>query len=444
VIRGGVVVAAATPWGHGALAVVRLSGPQLAPIVGAIARPVGGGAVGPRPRFVHLYDGDDVFDDGMAWIQAGPATYTGEDVAEITCHGNPLLVRRLVRAAVDAGARMAEPGEFTRRAVLAGKLDLVRAEAVLQVASATSSDGLAVGRAALDGRLSSELQGFRAALRMATAELEARLDYPADELAKAPDAAVVGALTSTGKGAANLASSYEVGRVLVQGARVALVGAVNAGKSSLFNALLGRKRALVHETEGTTRDVLEQSTTLNGVEVTLLDTAGERVTTDPVEAAGQALGAELVADADLLVVVLRGRPEGPTDVELRILERTADRRRVVVLNGVDAEHVDVHADVRTVASEAVGIVELRDAISLALVGERPGGATLVIASEQQRDVLRAVSGLCEQAVAALDEAGAAVAADFGTEALEELATLLGGDVREEVLDALFSRFCIGK
>jgi len=232
--------------------------------------------------------------------------------------------------------------------------------------------------------------------------------------------------------------------VCVDGARVALVGPVNAGKSSLFNALLGRKRALVHAEPGTTRDVVEATGDIAGLALTLLDTAGERKTTDPVEAAGVALAAELVDEADLVVVVLRARPGGLSEVEQQILNRTADRPRLVVCNGVDAPGPVHDNALCTVAPTGRGVPALAQAIRDALLGVRPKAAGLRIASARQAELLLRVATAATEANEALPIAGVAVSADRVTEALEAIDALTGADTREDVLDALFARFCIGK
>jgi tRNA modification GTPase len=425
---------------------VRLSGADLASVVASVVKPMGGPLQVGRSQRVLLSDEDGAFDDGLAVLGRGPRTYTGEDTLEVTCHGNPLIVSRLLAAFTARGARLAEPGEFTKRAVVNGKLDLVSAEAVDQVCRATTHGGIAVGRAGLDGVLSAFLDQLRGDLLGLAAELEARLDYPADELARVSDSNVVASLRQASASCREVAATYSAGRHLVEGARVALVGAVNAGKSSLFNGLLGRRRALVHETAGTTRDVLEVPVSICGCAVTLLDTAGERVTSDPIEAAGLALARELVDEADLLLVVLRARPTGSSPVERALLQRTSDRRRIVVYNGVDlpdcaAAPVDA---ISTSALEGSGLDELQRAIAEALVGTSTRADALMIASARQRDRLSATADAVDEAIAALPVAGIAVAADAVTRGIDELDSLTGADTREDVLDALFARFCIGK
>lgn len=441
----GIIVAPATAWGVSAIAVVRLSGPSLVPWVEQLARPRG--IADWRPgvsRRVDFLEGGEVFDDGLATWWAAPRSYTGEDCVELSCHGNPLLVQRLIDAALAAGARLAEAGAFTRRAVEHGKLDLVRAEAVLQATTATTAEGLAIARSGLDGRLTAAIDALTGPLRELAAALEASLDHPED--VGLSDTEVLDALHALAERCRTLAATERLGRLQVQGARVALVGAVNAGKSSLFNALLGRGRALVHDQPGTTRDVLELPCTLAGLRVTLMDTAGERVTDDPVEAAGLALARELVADADAVIVVLRARPDGPDAVERTLLERTASWPRLVVLNQIDRvpEAPAPRGAHRISAKTGDGLDQLGPRLRDVLVGETPGEARLVIASARQRDLLLSVGRHLDVAVEGLQIAGAAVCAEELTEALSALDALTGADTRERVLDALFARFCIGK
>jgi tRNA modification GTPase len=425
---------------------VRLSGADLASVMASVVKPMGAPLQVGRSQRVTLSDGSGAFDDGLAVLGRGPQTYTGEDTLEVTCHGNPLIVSRLLAAFTACGARIAEPGEFTKRAVVNGKLDLVSAEAVDQICRATTQGGIAIGRAGLDGRIGAFLGRWRRDLVGVAAELEARLDYPADELARVSDAHLVHSLQRASAACRDLADTYSAGRHLVEGARVALVGAVNAGKSSLFNGLLERRRALVHETAGTTRDVLEVPVSICGCAVTLLDTAGERVTEDPIEAAGLALARELVDEADLLLVVLRARLDGPSPVERALLERTSERRRLVVYNGVDVPGCAV-APVGAISTSAVegwGLDDLRHAIADSLMGESTRADAVMIASARQRDRLIATADAVDEGLESLPIAGIAVAADAVTRGIDELDAMTGADTREDVLDALFARFCIGK
>jgi len=442
-----VVVGAATAWGRAALAVIRLSGPGLDGLLPRFCRPLSDRPLSwGTPRRAEFFDERGMIDDGLIWLARGPRTYTGEDTAEITCHGNPRIVQRVLDAAITAGARAAEPGEFTRLALVNGKLDLVGAEGVFQLSDARSDRGLEIARQGMSGALQAEFGRIRSELIALAADLEARLDYPADELAYFDDRVVLERAQAAADQAASLAESYGAGKVLVEGARVALVGPVNAGKSSLFNALIGRRRALVHDSPGTTRDVLEVVTEIQELSVTLLDTAGERTTDDPVEAAGLALARELVGEADLLLVVLRARPGGPDATEQAILERTRGQRRCVVYNGIDRDGgaAAPAGSIPVSALKNQGLEELKQAIYRALLAGEPAAGGQVIASARQRDALLAVAAWTKEGIEALPFAGPAVAGEAFTRAIQELDALTGADTREEILDELFSRFCIGK
>ncbi len=427
---------------------VRLSGDDDLPaLVQRFCVPAGGWPPARRARLCALSDRDGVFDEALVTWFPGPRSYTGEHMVEISCHGNPLVVERLIAAAVAAGARVADPGEFTRRAFLNGRMDLVRAEAVLQAIEAATPAGLAVARGGLEGRVSALIDALRDALTEAIAELEARLDYPAEDLTFEEEEDLAAGLAALGARARAAADTWRAGRVLVDGARVALVGPVNAGKSSLFNRLGGSVRALVSDVPGTTRDVLERRVTLGSVAVTLMDTAGEREHgADALEAAGIALGRTLVEDADLLVVVIPAhRPEDAAQV----LERTEGRPRLLVGNHADrpgaAREAGGQALLMTSAATGEGLDALADSICEALVGELPGGSRLIIASQRQRDLLLEVAARVDRCLEALaGEAGVAVAAEELYAALDRLDALVGRDSREAVLDALFRRFCVGK
>lgn len=399
-------------------------------------------------RLARLRDDAGVFDEGLLTWMPGPRSYTGEDVAEISCHGNPLLVERLLDALIAAGARPAHPGEFTRRAFLNGRMDLTRAEAVMQAIGASSRAGLDVARAGLDGAVARRADTLRDLLVDVAAELEAALDYPGEDLLVDADAALAERLDGVAAEARAAVAGARGARLAVEGARVALVGPVNAGKSSLFNALLGRDRALVSPTPGTTRDVVESALQLPGLRVVLHDTAGERVATDPIEAAGLALAAEMVAAMDLLLVVLPG--DRPLDaVGADLLARTAERpRRVVVTHADRPRGLDLPEGIEAIvvsSTTGAGIDALRDALPAALVGEEPGAVVGVVASQRQRDAFLRLAARAEEGAGALrDGVGAAVAVERVYESLATLDVLVGRDTREEVLDRLFARFCIGK
>ncbi len=418
------IAACATAWGHAAVAVVRVSGPDAC----AAAATVVGRLPGPRSVVLRRFrDRDGVFDEGLVTWFPGPHSYTGEDVVELSGHGNPLLVERLLRA---LPARPARPGEFTRRAFLHGRLDLTRAEAVLATLEATSGRGLELARHAAGGQIADEAEALRVAIVDVAAELEAALDYPGEDLLVDDDAKLAARLRTLASRAREVAATWQAGRVAIQGARVVLAGPVNAGKSSLFNALVGRDRAIVSPTAGTTRDALEVAVQWDAVRVVLVDTAGERDSTDAIEAEGVRRAREERAGADL---VLRCVPPGE-------LVPPAGAGELVVPTMADLAARPGAVSARS----GEGLAALREAITEAVAGRPQASVGAVLTSARQAELFTTVARQLDEAAAALGFAGAAVAVELGYAALESLAELSGSSVREGVLDRLFARFCIGK
>jgi len=441
------IVACATPWGRGAVAMVRLSGPD-ALAIARLACPDGPAWVPRRLSLRSILGADGLIDEALvAWLP-GPRTFTGEEVVEISGHGNPVLVDAVVERLVTLGARPARPGEFTRRAVEHGRMDLVGAESLAALVSAQAPAGIAQARAgALP--LQESLGSTRDRLLDLAAELEARLDHPGDDLALEDDTAVSDRLIALASEAEGLAEGWRAGRLLLEGATVALVGPVNAGKSTLFNALVGRKRALVSPEAGTTRDVVEASIVWEGLAITILDTAGLREAAGPVEAAGMALARQMRAEADLELVVLPAHQPLDADGRAALAEVAARPHRVVIAQADRGRVVVLPADagsaVEVSAETGVGLDALRAAIRDGLGLSTPHAARAALTSQRQHDLCRALAGHAREASdALLGPLGPAVAAEACTAALERLAELSGADVREDVRDRLFARFCIGK
>ncbi len=437
------LVAPATPWGRGAMAVVRLSGPDARVIAAAMCPD--GPAWRPRRAQLRRVAAGALVDDALVTWMPGPRSFTGEDVVEVSCHGNPVVVQAVVDAAIAAGARLARPGEFTRRAVLAGRLDLVQAEGLAGVIAATSAEGVALARQGLSGALGGAFAGLRERLLDLGAELEARLDQPGGDLELEADAAVNAALMGVSSDARALAETWAHARPRLEGARVALVGPVNAGKSSLFNHLVGQRRALVSDAPGTTRDVVERGVRLGGLDVTFLDTAGERDSPGALEAAGIELGRSQAIDADLrLVVWPRDRPFDA--IGRALLDQTPAPRRLVATFGDRPAHPTAPPPDVTVDNLCgAGLDALRAELRGALCDAPPQGAAAVVVSQrQQARLLEAAAPAAAAADALAGALGPAIAAEEVTAALEALASLTGEDVREAVLDRLFARFCIGK
>jgi tRNA modification GTPase len=440
------IVALSTPWGRSGVGVIRLSGQDARQIVSSVCA----GAsrwVDRRASVRQIVDTSQaVIDDVLAVWMKGPKSYTGEDVVELSGHGNPIVLSALIDVLIAAGARPARPGEFTRRSLENGRTDLLRAEGLAALIMAKSMEGVFDARAAMSGAVGDTAAHHREVLLDLAAELEARLDHPDDDLSMQSDEQVAEKLTDLGVAATAVADSWHMSRVHQQGASVALVGPVNAGKSSLFNHLVGSQRALVSETPGTTRDVVERGVLLDGMDVTFLDTAGEGGGKDPIEAAGVVLGRALSAEADLVIVVIpTHRPQDR--VTDQILERSKHLPRLIVGSFSDCpRHPNALAVAFPISNvDADGVDALRAAIRSAIGSHPSQTETAVLSSQRQHDLFRAVARHCEGAGTALMGAlGPAVAVTELIMAIERLGELSGIDAREAVLDRLFSRFCIGK
>jgi tRNA modification GTPase len=429
------IAAIATATGRGGVGIVRVSGPDAIAIVSGL---LGRGELPERQlvRGVARAQDGERLDDVLAAAMRGPRSFTGEDVAEVFGHGGTVNMGRLLREVLARGARPAEPGEFTRRAFENGKLDLTRAEALLGVIEAGSERAWRVAQAQLAGGLGARVDGLRAEATVLLAEIEASIDFPEEDLAVPTAAALVARCTALAAACAQLAGTFRVGRALRRGVEVAIVGPVNAGKSSLFNALVGRERAIVAAEPGTTRDYVEAQVEWDGVAVTLIDTAGWRSGgAEAIEQRGIELARERVAQVDVVVVATE-------DGEVSVGDD--DGRRVEVRTKCDDARSVVGA-VATSARTGRGLGELRAAV-LARAGV--GGDAddeIVVSSERQRGLLDAASRGFAAAAAGLDRRQPLemVALDV-RDGTRSLAEIVGAEVGEAILDELFARFCIGK
>ena len=440
------IAAIATAPGEGAIGVVRVAGPDALRIADAVFRPAGG----PRPSRLpgHRVSFGRVVDDGEAAVDEAllltfraPRSYTGQDAIELQTHGGPAVLRRTLALCVAHGARAAGPGEFTLRAYLAGKMDLVQAESVLGIVRAQTDRARRAAAQGLTRRLSEALGDLQDRLTGAYGDLTAVLDYP-EEGVELRD--VRPALLDVRERIAALLSTADAGRLAGRGARLALVGRPNSGKSSLLNALLGYERSIVSATPGTTRDYLEAPLELEGVPITAVDTAGVRDTEDAIEASGVRRALELADGADLVLCLLdRSRPlESP---DRMLLTRLDPARTVVVASKADLPAAwgaeDVGAAAASVSAvTGAGLDALRRAVRESLLGDAVG-SELWISNERHVEALTKADALVEGALDAPED----LAALDLQEALQALAGITGrGEVAEDALAHVFANFCVGK
>lgn len=452
------IAAVATPLGTGGIGVVRVSGPAaLALAQRVFVRPSGKPFVSFESHRVYygcvVDPAGERVDEALLCCMHHPRSYTCEDVAEISCHGGVLTTQRVLETVLAQGARVAEPGEFTKRAFLHGRLDLTQAEAVIDVIQARTLASQRVALQQLDGALSRYVRALRESLLHVSMYLEAGIDFPDEELELVPTSTLVALLETVAGQLQETLATFARGRIVREGLAVAIIGRPNVGKSSLLNALLGRDRAMVSPQPGTTRDTIEEALEVDGLLVRMIDTAGLRGTTDLLEQEGVRRARQAMAQADVLLIILDGSTALTTEDQL-ILAETAAMPRIVVRNKGDLPLAWSPADLEALPSpccvvsalQGEGLAALEQALVQQAVGETPRGHDeLLLTQERHRqsftqalqDVQTAAQGLRQNVPLEF------VAFDV-TAALEHLADVLGEHRAGEVLERIFSRFCIGK
>jgi tRNA modification GTPase len=453
------IAAISTPPGPGGIGVVRLSGPGSLEASSMIFTPLATTAPWPpEPKkalvgHVHAPGAPHERIDQAVLVRfAGPASYTGEDTVELTTHGGPLIMASLLEAAIGAGCRLAEPGEFTRQAFENGRMDLSQAEAVASLIYAATEGARKVMLRQVEGAMGRRASALREELLAAKIVVESAIDFPEDEdVADLDLESVRKSLAAGQEVAARLLATAREGIALNSGLSVAIIGTPNVGKSSLLNSLLEEERAIVHEVAGTTRDFVEGRIDIMGIPMKVVDTAGIREGADSVEIEGILRTRKIMEQADLVLVLLDGsREAGPTDRSL--LEETAGLARVVVLNKSDLPQAPPEDDLEAVSVSALtgeGVGQLKSAIYNLYIGGEPtlAGADGVVTSVRQAEALRRVESSCSRAVAALEDGSLAepelLAVDLD-DALAGIGELTGEVTADEVLCEIFERFCIGK
>jgi len=443
---GDTVAAISTPLGQGGIGIVRLSGKDALAIAGKL---FDRSLVNRRLVYGHVVDpsSGEVVDEVLACYMAAPHTYTREDIVEINCHGGPLPLQRTLELALRHGARMANPGEFTLRAFLNGRIDLAQAESVLDVVQAKTAAGLRVAVQGVEGGLSRSVKAVRGELMSVLAYLTARIDFPEDEI---EEQAIVPQLEGGRRRIEELISNADAGMVYRQGVRTAIVGRRNAGKSSLLNRLLRQSRAIVSPVAGTTRDTLEEVVNLRGVPFVLVDTAGIVESKDLVESLGVERSRRAIEQADFVLLVVDGStPLTDTDDEIMALLR--DKEVLTVANkcdlpqGAALDHLSwERVSVSALTGEGLEALEER-MVASALGGRVFTSDELLISNPRHKACLERAEAHLEQALAGIE---ARMADDFITidltAAVSALGEITGETVSDELLETIFSSFCIGK
>lgn len=449
------IYALSTPQGTGGVAVIRISGPQAEQALQALFVPMGAKELTPRVlqygRFMH--SGQEI-DDGMAVFFRGPHSYTGENSVEFQCHGSLAVVDQLFDAlSTLPDFRPAEPGEFTKRAFLNGKMDLSQAEAVMDL---IGSEGIQAARQSLSqlhGTLFSQVDGLCQELTLALAGIEAALDFPEDDWEEAANTEGYEGIEQVLQKITALLNSYQSGRLIKNGVRCALIGRPNAGKSSLLNAAAGFERALVSEQAGTTRDIIEEAIQIDGVVLRLFDTAGIHDEAEGLEARGIDLGLSMLQRCDVAILVLDGSQPLPQEESL-LRQALEDHPFVVAVNKHDLPQQAVPEDIRRAWPKAQDVLPcccrtgegVKAVLQAALqaAGAQHSEQSLITNARHAACLQRAQRGLANALQAYRAGIPADIAAEDAREALQALGEITGATVSEQVIDEIFATFCVGK
>lgn len=450
------IAAIATPPATGGISVIRISGERALEIAAAVFKPAGDRVISEMKGYTacygNIYSGEQRLDDGVLLVFRAPHSYTGENVAEITCHGGILITRRVLRACLDAGATQAEAGEFTRRALLAGKMTLTQAEAVADIINSKSDQYLKCAAAQMDGALYKKISAIKQTILDLAVQISAWIDYPDEGLDDFEISSQIGQLTDCRLKLKLLLESYDVGQALRDGISVAIVGKPNVGKSTLMNLLVGCERSIVTDIEGTTRDIVEENVILGGTLLRIADCAGIRETDNPVERIGVVKMERRLEQSQLVFAVFDySRPLEAEDY--RLIEKLKGRHVLCIINKLDLKN---QLDMAYLATQFGKVIEIsaNDPQSLKMLNDAAAGminperldiSAGFIANERQRAAaLKAEAAIGEavdgiQAGVTLDATGVMLET-----ALDSLMELTGERVSDEVIDQVFKRFCVGK
>lgn len=455
------IVALATPLGRSGIGVVRLSGAESLSLA---ARLCGETSFNAAPRHASLrslvdLDSGEVIDEAIVTRFKAPHSFTGEDVIEISCHGSPVLLRQVIDACLKLGARMAEPGEFSLRALANGRMNLAEAEAIRDLIDAQTAASARAAVRQMRGEFSYTLQPIKDDLLDAIVVLESALEFVEDDLPETQSEMIRAKLAKTAADIGKIASTFQAGRLIRDGLRVTLVGRPNVGKSSLFNAFLGSERAIVTEIPGTTRDQIHERFIVDDIPVSLMDTAGLRKTEDVVESIGVERSRRAMADADLVIVIMDSS-ERVSEEDIQILRSVADLQHIVVVNKIDKigaaeldtsiEEIKSSASVETEfaavsAKHGTGIDLLKKAIVTRFAPATDKCSGFIVTDARHYDLLVRAKDEIESSVVLLDQKTSEEIVLVGLHnALRYLGQITGETTTEDMLTRIFSTFCIGK
>lgn len=451
------IAAISTPRGEGGIGIVRLSGKESLSILCEIFKPKSRRNVSELKSYTitygHIYDGEKLVDEVLVSVMKGPHTYTREDIVEINCHGGYIITEKVLELVLKKGAKLAEPGEFTRRAFLNGRLDLTQAESVIDIIHGKTEKSITLSLNQLRGDLKEQITVLKKLLLDVAAHVNVVLDYPEEGIDEPLPANLRGNLETVIAETSKLIASYDKGKMIKEGVKTAIVGKPNVGKSSLLNSVLREERAIVTRIAGTTRDTIEEIVNIKGIPLVMIDTAGIRETDDEVENIGVQKSKLLIKNADLVLFVLDASRElDPEDIEIY---NTIESDKVIgILNKIDIERkinieqfTKVKKWIEISALEKIGIEDLEDEIYEYVVSGQVEDSSekLVITNVRHKSALEKTKKSVENILETIDMGYPMdlIAVDLN-EALDSLSEVTGEISNEDLLDHIFSNFCVGK
>lgn len=456
------IVAIATAMGEASIGIIRISGPAAVAIGKKIFIPHKNKNwyIGDNYKLVYGLvtepESEEVLDEVLLSLMRGPHSFTAEDVVEISCHGGIIPLRRTLAAVLRAGARLAEPGEFSKRAFLNGRLDLAQAESIIDLIRAKTDNGAKVAMGQLGGKLSQIISMLQDKLTEVLAQIEANIDFPEDDIDDASWAQIESKCRLVKGEVDSLLTGANAGKIYREGLKTVIVGKPNVGKSSLLNALLGESRAIVTDIPGTTRDVIEEAVNIRGIALNIIDTAGLRETKDLVEKIGVERSRELLQQADLILLVLDANI-GLSAEDQVIMQSVSSKNTIVLLNKIDLAHADMdQSQIKTLmgpvpvveisAKEEIGLEKLADEIvRLVLGGQVLPAESIMVANIRHIRVLEQVRNYLEEVLIGISSNVPAdlIAIDLKG-AWEALGQITGTTLTDDLVDRIFADFCIGK
>ena len=445
------IVALATPFGRSGIGVIRLSGNDALPIVRQLVRSANFDPIPRSAQLSKLYDIEtgEVLDEAIITYFKSPHSFTGEDVIEIAGHGSPVILRQIIDYCLKLDARMADAGEFSLRALSNGQINLSQAEAIRDLIEAQSIASARQSVRQLRGELSNQLQPLKDQLLDVIVILESTLEFVEDDLPEFQTEQIKAKLYEIAENLGKMALTFQAGKLLREGIRVALVGRPNVGKSSLFNALLGHDRAIVTDIPGTTRDQLHEKLVINNIPVSLIDTAGLRDTVDTVESIGVERSKRAIIDADLVVVILDGSQE-MTAEDLEIMDSTRDLNRITAINKIDIAEtysfqISNSVVVQISAKTGDGLFQLQQKIIEPFNPQELEQTGFLISDARHFDLLLRSKGEIESSISLFEQKMSEEIVLIGLHnAIRYLGQITGETTTEDMLTRIFSTFCIGK